>query len=100
MRALCLAPSKARLLSYGAGLVLTLHSLPAAAAQLDDVLVVGYGEWEDRKALESHLQKGADFSAVYLSQPVGPRHMSSAGWCDAGSAAQRSAAQNAQSLLQ
>lgn len=37
----------------------TLLLLPAAAAQLDDVLVVGYGEWESRKALESHLQKGA-----------------------------------------
>jgi hypothetical protein len=38
--------------------VMTLCLLPAAAAQLDDVLVVGYGEWESRKALESHLQKG------------------------------------------
>ena len=26
---------------------------------LDDFTVVGYGEWESRKALESHLQKGA-----------------------------------------
>jgi hypothetical protein len=34
---------------------------------LDDFTVVGYGEWESRKALESHLQKGADsqhFAAV------------------------------------
>lgn len=34
--------------------------LPAAAAMLDDFTVVGYGEWESRKALESHLQKGAE----------------------------------------
>jgi hypothetical protein len=52
--------------------VLTVHLLPAAAAQLDDVLVVGYGEWESRKALESHLQKGADLQncgTVHVSEP-------------------------------
>jgi hypothetical protein len=27
---------------------------------LDDFTVVGYGEWESRQALESHLQKGAN----------------------------------------
>lgn len=41
-----------------------------AAVDLDDYTVLGYGEWESRQALESHLQQGAQRKTHALDEIV------------------------------